>query len=138
MDDVILGSVAPASGDPAATERANGALLDRFSLALRAGDWTALGSELSGAHALAIRLDPAAGGTLIHTAEGGGASVAELRSVFGDARDLTLLVRVATDWYVFAEYLVALASGGTRRLAIIHPVEDGRLIGSFGYGRDEA
>jgi hypothetical protein len=40
-------------------------------------------------------------------------------------------VRVATDWYVFAEYLVA---GGARRLAVLQPVEDGVVAGTFGYG----
>jgi len=47
------------------------------------------------------------------------------------------MVRLATDWYLFAEYLLGLDSGRHRRLALIQPVEDGRVIGTFGYGRDE-
>jgi hypothetical protein len=134
MDDVIRAMVAPS---PVGAERAHGALLDRWSLALRAGAWGEVASAMSDAHSLAVRLDAADGAAVVHTAAARDDSVERLRSLFGGARDLTLLVRVATDWYLFAEYLVSLASGGCRRVAVIHPVEDGRLIGSFGYGRDE-
>ena len=47
------------------------------------------------------------------------------------------MVKVSTVWYSFAEYLVRLDSGRVRRLALIHGVQDGRLIGTFGYGREE-
>ncbi len=60
-----------------------------------------------------------------------------LQGLFDGAADLTLLNRIASEWYVFAEYLVRLANGGRRRLALVHPVEDGKLTGTFGYGRDE-
>ena len=48
------------------------------------------------------------------------------------------MVRIDTDWYLFAEYLLGLDSGQHRRLAVIQPVEDGQVMGTFGYGRDEA
>jgi hypothetical protein len=50
---------------------------------------------------------------------------------------------VTTDWYLFAEYLAvfdaASAAGGgrLRRLVAVHPVRDGKLEGTFGYGVDE-
>jgi hypothetical protein len=143
MDDVIRGTVAtaalgrPPAARPPAAEVAHGALLDRFSLALRAADWRAAASEMADGHTLAVRLDPDAAAPVVHMATGRDESVARLPALFGDARDLTLLVRLATDWYVFAEYLVGLLAGGSRRLAILQPIEDGRIIGSFGYGRDE-
>jgi hypothetical protein len=121
MDDVIRGTVTSTPGD----ELANGRLLDRMSLAARAGEWDSVAAELTDGHTLAVR---ARGET--HTATGRDASVAAFRDLLaGD--DLTLLVRVATDWYVFAEYLVA---GGAGRLAVIQPVEDGKVAGTFGYG----
>jgi hypothetical protein len=138
MDDVIRGSLAHAPGESATAERAHGALLDRFTLALRSGDWPAAVTELSDTHTLAVRLDAGGGDPVVHRAAGRDASAAGLRSIFEGARDLTMLVRVATDWYLFAEYLLILTNGASRRVAIIHPVEHGRLIGSFGYGRDEA
>ncbi len=135
MDDVILGTVtAPPGGHG---ELAHGALLDRWSLALRNGDWDAAGSMLADGHTLAVRLDPAGAPPVVHTARSGTEAASLLPAIFGGARDVTMLVRIATDWYVFAEYLLELAAGGSRRLALLQPVEDGRLIGSFGYGRDE-
>jgi hypothetical protein len=133
MDDVIHGTVHATEGD----EVAHGALLDRFSVALRAGDWGAAASELADEHTLAVRLDPPTGSPLIHTAVGRSESVTHLSDLFGGGRDLTMLVRIATAWYLFAEYLVGLPTGGCRRLAMIHPLEGGRIIGTFGYGRDE-
>jgi hypothetical protein len=121
MDDVIRGTVAATPGD----ELANGKLLDRFSLAARAGEWDAVAAELAEGHTLAVRADGE-----VHAATGRDDSVAALRQLLaGD--DLTLLVRVATDWYVFAEYLL---DGGARRLAVIQPVEAGKVVGTFGYG----
>ena len=122
MDDVIRGTVHGTPGD----ELANGKLLDAISLAARAGEWDAVAAELTDGHTLAVR----AGGTT-HTASGRAESIAALRELLGGGEDLTLLVRVATDWYVFAEYLL---DGGSRRLAVIQPVEDGKVAGTFGYG----
>jgi hypothetical protein len=47
------------------------------------------------------------------------------------------MTRIASDWYVFVEYLLRLEGGGVRRLALTHAVENGAIIGTFGYGRDE-
>ena len=58
--------------------------------------------------------------------------------MFGDVRDLTLLMRIATEWYIFAEFVGQLPDGSIRRLAVTFPVEHGKLTGAFGYGRDEA
>lgn len=129
MDDVIRGTLAAPSGDPLA----NAQLLDRFSLALRAGDWEQAAATTADGHTLAVRLDP--GG--VHTVTGGTGVADHLARLFGGARDLTVLNRMAGDWYVFAEYLLQLEVGGSRRLALLQPVEDGRLLGTFGYGCDE-
>ena len=50
------------------------------------------------------------------------------------ADDITLLTRITTDWYVFVEYLVRLAAGGVRRLALLQSIQDGKLSGTYGYG----
>jgi hypothetical protein len=66
-----------------------------------------------------------------------------LVALFAGARDLTVIGRLSTEWYVFAEYLAVLdpsttaAGGRLRRVAAIHPVRDGKLEGTFGYGFDE-
>jgi len=130
MDDVIRGTVGASPGDALANAR----LLDRFSLALRDAAWEAAAGELSEGHTMAVRLDP--GG--VHMGTGPAEAAAHLASLAGGAADLTLLCRVATDWYVFAEYLLQLDAGGSRRLALLQPVEDGRVVGTFGYGWDEA
>ena len=140
MDDVIRGTVPspPAGRSSLDLERAHGALLDRFAAAARAGDWAGAAAEMSAAHTLAVRVDALGAPAAVHSATGRDASSACLPSVFGDAADLTLLVRLSTEWYLFAEYLVALRAGGSRRLALIQPVDAGKVIGMFGYGRDEA
>jgi hypothetical protein len=64
-------------------------------------------------------------------------------TLFAGARDITLLGRVTTEWYVFAEYLAvfdaAAAAGGgrLRRIFAVHPVRYGKFEGTFGYGLDE-
>jgi hypothetical protein len=120
MDDVIR-RVAVDGGD----ELANGLLLDRLSLAARAGAWATVRETLADAHTLAVR----AGGEVL-TATDADTSAAALEELLGGAEDLTLLNRVATDWYLFGEYLV----GGDRRVALLQPVEDGRIVGTYGYG----
>ena len=119
MDDVIRGTVAGTPGDALANTR----LLDRLALAARDGDWVAAQEELAGNHSMAVRVDG-----VVH---------AELPPLFDQTEDLTLLTRVATDWYVFAEYLLRLASGGTRRLALLQPIEHGKVSGTYGYGRED-
>ena len=54
-----------------------------------------------------------------------------------EVRGVDLLDRVVQDWYVFAEYLVNYDDGHVRRLALTHPIENGKITGTFGYGRDE-
>ena len=108
----------------------SGGLLDRLSTAARAGDWDAVGAALSPSHSLAIRT----GAGAVRTATGREASAAAFVALFAGADDLGVLVRVATDWYAFAEYVATLTGGGWRRLAVIHAVDDGQVSGSFGYG----
>jgi len=62
---------------------------------------------------------------------------AQMVTMFAGATDLTLVSRIATEWYIFAEYLLHFDGGRVRRLALTHPVEGGELTGTFGYGRDE-
>ena len=114
-----------------------GSLLDRFILAVRDGQWDQVAADLSDSHALAVRLDDVKGAQQVPTATGRAGALQALQGLFDGAADLTLLNRIASEWYVFAEYLVRLANGGRRRLALVHPVEDGQLTGTFGYGRDE-
>jgi hypothetical protein len=120
MDDVLRG-VAADGGD----ELANGMLLDRVSLAARAGEWDTVRAAMADGHTLAVRSEGR-----VMTASGADASAAALEELLGGADDLTLLDRVATDWYVFAEYLV----GARRRVALVQPIEEGRIIGTYGYG----
>ncbi|HVM66290.1 MAG TPA: hypothetical protein VMU14_15585 [Acidimicrobiales bacterium] len=138
MDDVIRGTLptAPAARSSLDAERAHGALLDRFAQAVRTGDWAAAAAEMSDGHTLAVRIDPLNTAPAVHSATGRDQSVASLPAIFGGAEDLTLMVRIATEWYVFAEYLIELR-GATRRVALTQPVEGGKVIGTFGYGRDE-
>jgi hypothetical protein len=124
FDDVVRGTVVASESN----ELDNAALLDAFVGALRARSWSSL--DLAESHTLAVRVDDD-----VHVARDAGASRDALASIFGDAEDVTLLVRVAAPWYLFAEYLVLLANGRGRRIAMIHPVEAGRLTGSFGLGR---
>jgi hypothetical protein len=138
MDDVIRGTLptAPPGRSSLDAERAHGALLDRFAEAARRGDWPAAAAEMSEGHTLAVRVDALNSAPSVQSATGRDASAACLPAVFGAAEDLTLMVRIATEWYVFAEYLVELG-GASRRIALTQPIEDGKVIGTFGYGRDE-
>ena len=139
MDDVIRGTVpvAPPGRSSLEAERAHGALLDRFAQAVRAADWGAAAAELSEGHALAVRVDPLNTAPAVYSASGRGDSAACLPAIFGGASDLTLMNRITTEWYLFAEYLLELRGGSTRRVALTQPVEGGAVIGSFGYGREE-
>lgn len=123
IDDVVRGTVVASES----TELENAALLDAFVRALRSRSWPAL--ALAPSHTLAVRVDGD-----VFVARDAGASRDAFSSMFGDAGDVTLLVRIATPWYLFAEYL---DERGTR-IAMIHPVEDGVLTGSFGLGRSGA
>jgi hypothetical protein len=114
-----------------------GALLDRFILAVRDGEWGQVRADLSDGHTLAVRLDDVKGAQQVYTATEGDGAAEAFQKLFEGIEDLTLLNRIASEWYVFAEYLVKLRDGGRRRLALTHPVEDGKLTGTYGYGRDE-
>src|SRR5205085_1321328 len=111
-------------------------LLDRFVEALGSGDAGAVGALLTADHCAAVRVD---GDTRIRVTAVDGETAADgLVALFAGADDLTLSGRIATEWYVFAEYLARFdAAGHLRRVAAMHPVRDGKLEGTFGYGLDE-
>lgn len=113
------------------------ALLDRFVGALRAHDTAAIAGALRANHSMAVRLDDVDRNQRVFTATTCAEAADAFATMFGDVEDLTLMMRIATEWYVFAEYLGRLPDGSVRRLALTHPVEDGVLTGTFGYGRDE-
>ena len=145
FDEVVRGTapVLPAL-DPSfpERERRHAILLDRFLVALRGGDDDAIDGLLSEEHPFATRLDTLAPGAAVDTRIETGSSLDEARkalaAIFGPMRDVALVTRLATDWYIFAEYVGRLESGAIRRFAAIHPIEDGEFTGTFGYGRDEA
>jgi hypothetical protein len=143
--DVLQGRVPPraATTGPLAhlpvAELEHSKLLDSLLDGLRAGDVRKL---LTADHSLAVRID----GT--HEPEryechGGATSASALASMFAGADDLTLLGRIASEWYVFGEYLARFnTSAGdqnprVRRVVAVHLVRDGRLEGTFGYGTEE-
>jgi len=149
FEDVIAGRVpapTPPTGPRAylpVAELEHSALLDRLLEGLRAGDVNTL---LTPDHQLAVRVDGAGAGA------GAGArfechdstdAAEALVALFAGARDITVLGRVATEWYVFAEYLAvfdsstAAGDGRLRRLVAVYPVRDGQLEGTFGYGVNE-
>lgn len=90
---------------------------------------------LTSDHQLAVRVD-GTGAPARFVGHDGSESAHALTTLFADARDLTVLGRVATEWYVFAEYLAVFDDGRLRRVVAIHPVRDGQLEGTFGYGLD--
>jgi hypothetical protein len=139
--DVIAGRVrAPAVPKDSVAhlpvaELEHSVLLDRLLDGLRAGDVSAL---VTADHCLAVRVDgPGAPGRFV--GYNGVDSAEALVALFAGARDLTVLGRVTTEWYVFVEYLAEMdgAPDRLRRLVAIHPVRDGKLEGTFGYGIDE-
>jgi hypothetical protein len=144
FEDVITGRV-PAPTTPTGplaylpvAELEHSALLDRFLDGVRAGDVRAL---VSPDHRLAVRIDGSGSRERFERHDGAGSAEA-LVTLFAGARDLTVLGRVTTEWYVFAEYLAvfdaATAGGGRlRRLVAVHPVRDGKFEGTFGYGLDQ-
>jgi hypothetical protein len=117
-------------------EIAHSLLLDRVVEGLGAGD---VGDLLTDDHCAAVRVDARAStGDRVARVEAytGDDAAKQLVELFAGADDLTLSGRTVTDWYVFAEYL-ARFGGRLRRVAAMHPVRDGRLEGTFGYGLDE-
>lgn len=112
--DVLRGDVVAEPGDAVANAR----LLDRFATGLRDGEVIALAPS----HTMAVQV----AGEVFTSWE---------RPLF-EADDVAVLVRHATDWYVFAEYLFR-RPGSHRRLAVLQPVEGGQVLGTYGYGVDE-
>lgn len=141
--DIVRGAVAtPAPPSDPRTylplrEIEHCALLDQLVTALRDHDQLAVAGALRSNHTMAVRLDDIAGNQRVFTTTTVNDAQAAMACLFGELHDLTLLTRIATDWYVFAEYLGQLADGSVRRLALTHPAEDGLFTGTFGYGRDE-
>ena len=113
------------------------ALIDRFLDALRAVDQPLIESSLAPDHTMAVRLDDVRANQLVLTSTTSDAASHNFVTMFDGASDLTLVCRIATEWYIFAEYLLHFDDGRVRRLALTHPVEGGKLTGTFGYGRDE-
>ncbi len=141
--DVVRGTVAPpAPGSPQGVARqADHSLLsDDFVAAWGAGDRAAVRKLLSEQASAAVRLDAVDGTPTVHRAVGAD-DVADVLAALlpdGGPHEIGALTRIATEWYVFAEFLVRRPGGGVRRLAITQPLEDGAIIGVYGYGRDEA
>jgi hypothetical protein len=141
--DVVRGTVAPpAPGSPQGVARqADHSLLsDDFVAAWGAGDRAAVRKLLSEHASAAVRLDAEDGTPTVHRAVGADDVVDVLAALLpeGGPHEIGALTRIATEWYVFAEFLVRRPGGGVRRLAITQPLEDGAIIGVYGYGRDEA
>ena len=107
---------------------------------MRAGDVLAL---VSPDHQLAVRIDGAGPAGAIRMPRRHGFRRGA-RHALRRNRDITVLGRVTTEWYVFAEYLAvfdaatAAEGGRLRRLVAIHPVRGGKFEGTFGYGLDES
>jgi hypothetical protein len=74
----------------------------------------------------------------VRYASGRAEAQAVLTGLFRDARDIAIVTRIATDWYVFAEYVADLGGGRVRRFAATHPIEDAVFTGTFGYGKEES
>lgn len=144
FDDVVRGLAPKLAPEPAshpAREMRHSARLDELVDALRTNDEAALGALLAEGHTVATRFDPLGVPSEISTARTRADAQKILRGIFAGARDIAIVTRIVTDWYVFAEYVVALDSrngrGRIRRFAATHPIEDGLFIGTFGYGKEE-
>jgi hypothetical protein len=143
--DVVAGTVVTTTGPGVAqgvVRQAEHALLsDRFVTAWRTGDPADLADLLDSRATAAVRLDGIDGSQQVHRAVGAPDVATVLTALLptdgGDAIDIAVMTRLATEWYVFAEYLVRGPGGAIRRLALTQPIEDGRITGAFGYGRDE-
>jgi hypothetical protein len=119
-------------------ELENAVNLDVMVEALRDGNALEFAGLFSADHCTAVRVDDIDGKSTIYQVSNKHESKDAFASMFAGAQDVALMVKVNTVWYSFAEYLVRLDGGRIRRIALIHGVQDGRLIGTFGYGRDES
>ena len=134
FEDVLQGTVQVPRDASGAREHAT--LLDGMLASLPRGP-AAIRPLLAPHHSLALRLDDAQGQPHVHTATTPEAACEVLASIAHGARDAALVSRLVSDWYVFGEYALPLASGGVRRVALLHSVESGAFTSCFGYGRDE-
>jgi hypothetical protein len=139
FEDVAAGRVPedPTDGSFPAAEMGNAALLDAWLTALQSGRDAEIEALLSPRHSLAIRVDDREGVPGIHTGSDRAVTTGILSEVFSGGRDVGLVARLVSAWYVFAEYAIPLKRGGIRRIALIQSAEDGRLTSSFGYGWEE-
>src|SRR5262249_26974649 len=113
------------------------AIFERFITALRRHDPSAIADELADPHTMAVRVDDVDHVAAVHSGSSKSDAVAAFGALPHGAEDSTILTRIATDWYVFCEYLMQLEGGGVRRVALTHPIENGKLTGTFGYGKEE-
>ena len=140
FDDVVRGTAPHIVAEPAsypAREMRHSAMLDELVDALRTSSDTSVAALLSPGHTAATRFDAIDGAPGISTARSRADGQKILTSIFAGARDIAIVSRIATDWYVFAEYVADLGGGRVRRFAATHPVEDGLFTGTFGYGKEE-
>jgi len=141
FEDVVAATLPPPEPESTsypAREMVHSALLDRFVEALREAKPEEIGALLGDVHRMALRVDSVEGVPRIHAGEGREFAQEVLAALFRGSRDVAVVSRVASTWYVFAEYLARFEDGRLRRLAVTHPLEDGEITGCFGYGRDEA
>lgn len=138
--DVAAGRVpeVPTDGSFPVAEMANAELLDGWLAALQGGRRAEIASRLSTRHALAIRLDDRHGVPRLYGGDARTPPGEALAEIFAGARDVAILTRVVSAWYVFAEYAVLLEDGRLRHLALLQSTEAGRLTSSFGYGFEDA
>jgi hypothetical protein len=140
--DVVRGTVVPPTpGAPTgvARQRDHSLLADQVIAAWGAGDHAGLRALLSEQASAAVRLDGEDGSVEVHRAVGAD-DVAKVFAALlpqGGPHDIGALTRLATEWYVFNELVIRRPEGGVRRLAVTQPIEDGAVIGLYGYGRDE-
>ena len=140
FDDVVRGTAPNIVAEPAsypAREMRHSAMLDELVDALRTGSDASVASLLSPGHTAATRFDAIDGTPCISTARSRADGQKILTSIFAGARDIAIVSRIATDWYVFAEYVADLGGGRVRRFAATHPIEDGLFTGTFGYGKEQ-
>jgi hypothetical protein len=141
--DVVRGTVVPPAPDApsgVARQADHSLLSDEFARAWGSGDHPAVRALLAERASAAVRLDAADGSIEVHRAVGADDVAKVLAALLphGGPHEIGAMTRIATEWYVFAEFLVRRPEGGVRRLAITQPLEDGAIIGVYGYGRDEA
>lgn len=140
FDDVVRGTAPNIVSEPGSypvREMRHSALLDELVDALRTGDEGRVGRLLAPGHTVAVRLDASDGKAAISTARSRADAKKILISAFAGALDICVVSRIATDWYVFAEYVADLGGGRVRRFVATHPIEDGLFTGTFGYGKEE-